>query len=70
MPEGAIYNLYSLYLNKMRKKIPHCQNSSKLQQKHRRRGKIDILNTNIQDHSFTCIGTGTSIKCGRDKLIA
>ena len=70
MPEGTIYNLYSLYINKMRKKYRTVRTVPNSSRNIVEEAKIDILNTNIQDHSFTCIGTGTSIKCGRDELIA
>jgi hypothetical protein len=33
------------------------------------RDKIDTPNTQIHDRSLSCLGTGTSIKSGRVKLI-
>ena len=33
------------------------------------RGEIYILNTQIHDRSFSCLGTGTSIKSGGVKLV-
>ena len=33
------------------------------------RGNVDTLNTQIHDSSLTCLGTGTSIKCGGVKLV-
>jgi hypothetical protein len=33
------------------------------------RGKIDTPNTQIHDCSLSWLGTGTSIKCGRVKLV-
>jgi hypothetical protein len=33
------------------------------------RGKMDTPNTPMHDRSFSCIGTGTSIKSGGAKLV-
>jgi hypothetical protein len=34
-------------------KIPHCRNSSKIEYQHRRRRKLDTVDTHISDRSFS-----------------
>ena len=53
------------------KKMPHCcRNNSKSNMKIIERGKIDTPNTQIQYHSFSWLGTGTSVKNGIVKLVS
>ena len=44
----------------------HLKNSI---EKFLEKSKIDTLNTQIQDSSLFCLGTGISIKSGRVKLV-
>ena len=55
-----------LIINKIKKQnIPHSRNNIKIVE----RGKTDTSNTKIHDRLFSWLGTGTSIKNGRVKLV-
>ena len=59
-----------MYLIKMKNKNYHTVGTvptfnSKIVEK----GQIDTPNTQIHDHSLSWLGTGTSIKSGRVKLV-
>jgi hypothetical protein len=41
----------------------------KYNRKSEERDKIKTLSTSIHDCSLSCLGTGTSVKCGRVKLV-
>jgi len=42
---------------------------SSIKKSHKKRGKIDNAETHIHDRSLSCLGTGTFIKSGADKLV-
>ena len=60
---GNTRKINIIIINKIKnKKIPHCQNSFKIEYKNRkkkRRGKINTPNTHIHDCSLSWNGTGT-----------
>jgi hypothetical protein len=50
-------------------KLSYCWISSKIQWKIVKRGKLDINNTQIHDHSLSRLGTGISVNSGDVNLI-
>jgi hypothetical protein len=65
----CLFLFHNEQLIKWNQIIPHCWNNSKIKYQNHRKRSIDTPNTQIHDRLLSRLGTGTSITCGRVKLV-